>query len=315
MGGCVGVLATSGLPWRWGAPGGPRGPSTPEGGKQLAPPANPGTGGQRTTPQPRHKPRPPLTLHQLHLLELERDAVAAGEDVERPAGLREQVEVQLQPHPCHRSCRRRRHHHPAPAPPAGRGCPGSSRGGGGAVPGRTRGFPPPRPPLPYRLRPRSGASSAQRDRGAEQDRSRVGRAAAGGCTGRGLRRFSRAKFQPGSAVSCLKLGLGLVTALNCLTRRKTKARVMGVGAQEVDTCFADGSSQLLQKRTFFSATPTPAQAPVLCKNCSSHTVGSHTLLHCYKTPHCSYLYKTQPPFLTPNPPRLPALRFAPTMYY
>lgn len=40
----------------------------------------------------------PLTLHQLHPFELEGDAVAPGEDVDRPAGLREQIEVQLQPH-------------------------------------------------------------------------------------------------------------------------------------------------------------------------------------------------------------------------
>lgn len=45
------------------------------------------------------RPLAPLTLSQLHPLELEGDVVAPGEDVDGAAGLREQVQVQLQPHP------------------------------------------------------------------------------------------------------------------------------------------------------------------------------------------------------------------------
>lgn len=82
----------------------------------------------------------PLTLHQLHPFELEGDAVAAGEDVDRPAGLREQIEVQLQPHA---AAPRSRPVRSVPQTP-GRVGAGQHRGGG---PGAPAPFPPGSAPL------------------------------------------------------------------------------------------------------------------------------------------------------------------------
>lgn len=95
------------------------------------------------TPQPHH-PSAPLTLHQVHALELEGDVVAAGEDVERPAGLREQVQVQLQPHPAAAACS-------APLPvrtPAPRSCSSTGPSRGAEPP--PRGCPTALPARPHR---------------------------------------------------------------------------------------------------------------------------------------------------------------------
>lgn len=59
------------------------------------PPPTPACGTARWRAGGRVRP----TFEELHLLELEGDVVAAGENVDGAAGLREQVQVQLQPHP------------------------------------------------------------------------------------------------------------------------------------------------------------------------------------------------------------------------
>lgn len=59
------------------------------------PPPTPACGTARWRAGGRVRP----TFEELHLLELEGDVVAAGENIDGAAGLREQVQVQLQPHP------------------------------------------------------------------------------------------------------------------------------------------------------------------------------------------------------------------------